>query len=395
MKHIGIAGPIKPTEFREHLDIPNNLKLLDGLGGTPVNNLVHGLLKRGFQVTVFSLDQNVVSNQDYTGNLLKICLGPIRRKHRARDFFRLERAYLKKAIIREKPDIIHGHWTYEFALGALATGLPTLITAHDAPIKILRYMPDPYRFMRMLMAFAVARKARNMTTVSPHVADHFKNVLRFRYKLNVIPNGIPDYLFDTAHKPQKNADMVTFASILTGWGKLKNGCCLLKAFARFSHKFPNFRLLIFGTGHGPNEEGTIWAKNNNLDKNVEFAGDIPYTELMSRLTKEVDILVHPSLEEGCPMAIAEAMALGIPVIGGDKSGGVPFTLEYGRAGILVDVKSPVDVSEAMVNLATNPALRNQIGKSARRSARSRFHNSIVIDQYIQAYLQLLDNSNGL
>ena len=192
--------------------------------------------------------------------------------------------------------------------------------------------------------------------------------------------------------PKKNRNMVTFASILAGWGKRKNTSCVLKAFARLSKAFPDYRLLIFGTGHGPNEEGTIWAKKNNLDKNVEFAGNIPYAKLMSRLAKEVDILVHPALEESFSLAIAEAMALGIPVIGGEKSGGVPFTLEEGRAGILVDVKSHLNVSEAMVNLATDPSFRNQIGKSARRSAKSRFHNSVVTDQYIRAYLQLLENS---
>jgi len=392
MKHIGIAGPIKPTEFKDHLDVPAGVELLNGLGGTPVNNLIHGLLKRGFQITVFSLDPTVASEQVFTGRQLKIYLGPFRRIHRARDFFRVERAYLKKAILRDKPDIIHGHWTYEFALGALATGLPTLITAHDAPLKILRYMPNLYRFMRTMMAFAVARKARNMTSVSPYVADHFKKLLGFRCKLSVIPNGVPDFLFDRVIRPPKNMNVVTFASILTGWGKLKNASCVLKAFARLAKEFPNYRLLIFGTGNGPNEAGAIWAKKNVLDKNVEFAGDIPYPHLMSRLAEEVDILVHPSLEESFSMVIAEAMALGIPVIGGRKSGGVPFTLEYGQAGILVDVTSHEKVSEAMVNLAADPSFRNQIGKSARRSARSRFHDSVVTDQYIQAYLNILQST---
>ena len=392
MKHIGISGPIKPTEFKDHLDIPNGVELLDGLGGTPVNNLIHGLLKRDFRITVFSLDTAAISERVYTGGQLKICLGPFRLKHRARDFFRVERAYLKKAILRDKPDIIHGHWTYEFALGALATGLPVLITAHDAPLKILRYMPTLYRFMRTMMAFAVARKARNMTSVSPYVADHFKKVLGFRSKLTVIPNGIPDFLFDTDIRPQKNINVVTFASILTGWGKLKNACCVLKAFARLTKKLPNCRLLIFGTGHGPDEEGAIWAKQYNLDNNVEFAGDIPYAKLMSRLAKEVDILVHPSLEESFSMVVAEAMALGIPVIGGEKSGGIPFTMEYGQAGILVDVNSHENVSEAMISLAADPSIRNRIGKTARRSAKSRFHNSVVTDLYVQTYLQLLEKS---
>ena len=47
------------------------------------------------------------------------------------------------ALIRDfKPDVVHGHWTYEFALGAMDTGLPCGVTAHDSPYTIVKYFPN-------------------------------------------------------------------------------------------------------------------------------------------------------------------------------------------------------------------------------------------------------------
>ena len=60
------------------------------------------------------------------------------------------------AIDPRDPDIVHAHWTYEFALGAIESRVPTVVTAHDAPLSILRLNPTPYRLARTVMAWQVA-----------------------------------------------------------------------------------------------------------------------------------------------------------------------------------------------------------------------------------------------
>jgi len=64
-----------------------------------------------------------------------------RPRHRALDLFAAERAGVRQAMEEDPCDLIHAQWTYEFALAALATGQPTLVTAHDAPWRVLRHMP--------------------------------------------------------------------------------------------------------------------------------------------------------------------------------------------------------------------------------------------------------------
>ena len=54
-----------------------------------------------------------------------------------------------------------------------------------------------------------------------------------------------------------------------------------------------------------------WALSRGLSRNIEFCGFLPRHELQRKLSK-MSILLHPALEEACPMAILESMALGFP-----------------------------------------------------------------------------------
>jgi len=132
---LGMLGPLNLADFRKYL-YPDSWRddLPKGLGGTPVNLLSCELLNRGHRLVIFTLDPAVQDEIVLEGINLRICIGPFRprAKHRALDFFAVERDYLLRAIKRERPDILHAQWTYEYALAAQASGLPHVITAHDA-----------------------------------------------------------------------------------------------------------------------------------------------------------------------------------------------------------------------------------------------------------------------
>ena len=84
-----------------------------------------------------------------------------------------------------------------------------------------------------------------------------------------------------------------------------------------------------------------------------------------------DILVHPSLEESFGMTIAEAQLAGVAVIGGAHSGAVPWTLDYDRAGRLVDVRSTSSLAEAMRELALDSATRSRLARAGTDLTRQR------------------------
>jgi glycosyltransferase involved in cell wall biosynthesis len=92
------------------------------------------------------------------------------------------------------------------------------------------------------------------------------------------------------------------------------------------------------------------------------------------------------------MAVAEAMAIGLPVIAGATTGGMSYLLEGGRVGVLVNITSPAEVAEAMLCLAQDTGLRWRIGRLAHQSAQQHFNPSDVLTRYFAAYERLLASS---
>ena len=142
---IGIAGPVTTSTLAELIEFNTN-RIPEGSGGVSVTQFVKGLLKKGYHVSVYSFDFEITVPVVLKGPLLTLYYGPYRQKHRMWDFMKLERKFIRDTIKHDNPDIVHAHWTYEFALGALASGKPTLITVRDWAPTIFRLKTDPYRF---------------------------------------------------------------------------------------------------------------------------------------------------------------------------------------------------------------------------------------------------------
>jgi glycosyltransferase involved in cell wall biosynthesis len=357
-----------------------------------VNLLCRELLSRGHRLVIFTLDRSVSDERVLKGRRLKICIGPYRPRPRDRalDLFALERRYLTRAIARERPDLLHAQWTYEFALAAASSGCPHLVTAHDAPICVLRHSFDLYRVFRTAMAYRALKLARNVVAVSPYVAAHLR---RYRFSdrdVPVIPNGLAAANFQRAqaHHDRPSAEVV-YATVLNGWGGRKNGQAAVKAFQQVRRTMRGSRLLMFGQDHGPGGPAECWATRRGMADGIDFVGELGYGSLLGRLAAEVDALVHPSLEESHGMVLIEAMALGIPAIGGRRSGAVPWTLEDGRAGLLVDVRDPDDLARAMLELATDSSKRAALGAVGRESVSRRFNIGAVADAYESLYARAL------
>jgi L-malate glycosyltransferase len=403
---IGVLGPIELAEFREYLDAD----ALDdssprGMGGTPVTLLCKELLQRGYDLAVFTVDPSIDSERVFKGRRLRIYVGP----YAARDgtnFFRREREFFLRAIGRERPAFLHAHFTYEYALAAIESGFPHVVTAHDATVNCLRYafvplletsrtLRDRYAttrgigfiIIRTVMAYKVARKAQRVIAVSPYVADHLR---RYGFRggpIEVVPNGMPSVNFERSRNREPGRAF-TFATVLPQWSGLKNGGAAIEAFAKVRRVLPDSQMLMFGAGHSADGPAAAWARQRGLGGGIEFIGQVPYAQLIALLSRRVDVLVHPSLEEAHPMPLIEAMSLGLPAIGGDRVGGVPWTLGNGECGVLVDVRSPDQIASAMVRLAQDEDTRARLGEAGREFAKSNFHIEHVADQYEAIYAEV-------
>jgi L-malate glycosyltransferase len=87
------------------------------------------------------------------------------------------------------PDIIHAHWTYEFAWAAIKTNLPHVVTIHDIASVILWNKFDPYRIIRWYMNRVTMNKAKHMIANSNYTFNMLKNGRK--QKTKIINNFFP------------------------------------------------------------------------------------------------------------------------------------------------------------------------------------------------------------
>ncbi len=380
---IGVAGPIDITLLRDLF--PPGAELPEVSSHTLTSLLIREFRRLGHDVSIFMLSRGVAKTTVLVGDWIRAHICPERRpRSQMLDFFREERRGLADAMRSSGCEIIHAFWTYEFAAGAIESGLPHLVTAQDVPTVVLRFARHPYWLEKPFLAWGVLRKARCITTVSPYAASALRRFTKGSSDIHVVPNPVAPAVFALRDNcgSRKPTRPFTFASILNEWAGRKNGNRLLEAFALLRGEYGDaVELIMFGKCHQRGGPAERWAARHGLQWGVHFAGNVAYLEMLTTLAQKADVLVHPALEESFGMAVAEAMAIGLPVIGGIGCGAVPWVLADGEAGLLADVRSPASIASAMRTLMEHDGLRNRLSESGRRRALDHYSLEVVAAQY--------------
>jgi colanic acid/amylovoran biosynthesis glycosyltransferase len=101
---------------------------------------------------------------------------------------------------------------------------------------------------------------------------------------------------------------------------------------------------------------------------INFCGALSSEEVQKHYQR-ADIFVLPSLVEGWPTVLAEAMATGLPVIA-TRVGGIPEIISHESNGILIAVESVKEIKDTIKKLLDNAYLREKIGSKAREKTES-------------------------
>jgi glycosyltransferase involved in cell wall biosynthesis len=126
---------------------------------------------------------------------------------------------------------------------------------------------------------------------------------------------------------------------------------------------PELHVVMVGTGPmEPNVQAFI--RNFQMGGYAHLAG---LQDDMPSVMSELDLFVSTSHSEAMPLAMIEAMASGLPVVG-TRVGGVPDLIEHGQTGALVDRADVNAISSAIRQLLLDPELRAQMGRAARERA---------------------------
>jgi glycosyltransferase involved in cell wall biosynthesis len=147
----------------------------------------------------------------------------------------------------------------------------------------------------------------------------------------------------------------------------KNLKFLMDAFALAYQQEDRLVLMLAGTGP---QEGELkaYAADRGLQGAVVFTGYVPEAEKVDYYNL-ADVFVFPSLLEGFGMAVAEAMACGVPVV---CSGAASLPEVVGQAGLMASSTQVEEFCEQILRLARDEALRRELGQQGRLRVRSRF-----------------------
>lgn len=232
-----------------------------------------------------------------------------------------------------------------------------------------------------------SRLASRVVVPSRAVAEGLPG-LHLTGNLTVVPNTVgPEWL---APPPRRPADVPTVVTV----GRLhpdKGLDVLLEAMARLRRRVPAARAVVVGgaqPGHEAHRGDLLDLRRRlGLDGAVDLPGvlDSPRDVLLA-----ASAYVQPSRErtELQPVAVLEAMAVGLPVVA-TRVGGVPEMLDGGRLGLLVPPEDPGALAEALARVLEEPGLADRLGRDAQAHIRASCSVAAMVDLVEGAYLALL------
>jgi glycosyltransferase involved in cell wall biosynthesis len=127
------------------------------------------------------------------------------------------------------------------------------------------------------------------------------------------------------------------------------------------------------------------ARTTGVADRVVFTGSL---DNPLAVMEHADVNVMPSISEGLPIALLEAMALERPVVA-SRVGGIPEIVQDGVSGLLVPPASPRDLSEALIRVLGDEALRARLGSAARMTIECDWSSDRMIDQTARVYDEVL------
>lgn len=211
-------------------------------------------------------------------------------------------------------------------------------------------------------------------------------------KTQITPNGVDETRFANLVRPDfMEQDKVHVGAVLRVT-PIKDVKTMLRAFAYAKEKVPNLKLWVMG----PTDEDEEYAnecfelvKLLGID-DVEFTGRINVTDYMGGL----DMTILTSISEGQPLTILESYAAHIPVIATDVGNcrGLIYGEgdDFGAAGILTHIMNVSEIADAMVQMAKNRELREQMGEAGYKRLMYKYRVSDMRQTYHDIYWHFED-----
>ena len=284
---------------------------------------------------------------------------------------------------RRNVEVAHSH---EFTMGvygavaARLAGIPHVLTMHGG-----RYYAG--KLQRRLALGVAARISGAVVGVSRSAATELERTLRLRRGcVQVVPNGVAERRGD-ATRIRRELGLGPGDRLIVAVGNLyrvKGHIVLLRAVAAIRARTGRAPVVaIAGRGE---EEGTLrqFARESGIEDRVRLLG---YRSDAPDLVAAADVYAMPSLSEGLPLALLEAMAAGRAVVA-SRVGGIPEVASDGEHALLVPAGDHDALAAALLRVLDDDALRERLAAAAHARATTEYGIARTLDAYERIYERL-------
>ncbi|MGV1100371.1 glycosyltransferase family 4 protein [Thiovibrio sp. JS02] len=275
-------------------------------------------------------------------------------------------------------DVIHS--TPDYAWFFKHSKTPLIVTFHNYVLDhfMMQYSSFAQRihYKTDLRYFTLKAldAARVVTAVSQFTADLVRKETGYSDEIKVIYNGVDTNLFRPAKKNRGKTVKVLFCGNLTK----RKGANLLPQLAE---KLEGGIEILYTTGL--RTKGAI--PGGHKLRNI---GAVAYGD-MAKVYQDVDMLFSPSVREGFGLAVAEAMATGLPVVASECSS-LPELIDSGRGGFLCQVGDVEEFSNKINKLAASFGLCREMGQYNRERVEQKF----TLERMVREYSELFEHMVG-
>ena len=290
---------------------------------------------------------------------------------------------LRRLIREERPDVVHLHsrrgsdlWG---GLAARLEGVPAVLSRRVDNPESKTWVALKYRLYDRVVA--ISHGIREVLLAEGLPADKVvcvhSSVDTERYR----PDGGDEAWFRQEFGLAADAPVL---AMVAQFILRKGHRTMIDAMPAVLREHPRTRLLLFGKGSEQAAIARLIAERG-LQGSVTVAG---FRDDLHRVIPCVDLVVHPASMEGLGVALLQAAACGVPMVGA-RAGGIPEVVRPGLSGELVAPGDAAGLAQAVNRLLASPALRQQYGTQGRQLALDEFSVAAMVRGNRAVYADVL------
>lgn len=251
-------------------------------------------------------------------------------------------------------------------------GTPYVVTYGFHYREVAKLTSRTKSYLLKIIEHLVLRRASGVIVTTETIGDFVSHYVP-KSRIHLIPNGVDTQLFSP-----RLEDRATGSRKLVFVGRFekeKNLENLIDAFCRLKGKLPEAVMLLVGEG---SLKGKLKEKAFRHGDSILFPGLLE-NSLLPKLLNQADVFIFPSITEGHPKALLEAMSCGLPCVVSNIDAHRQL-IQDGENGLVCQHLDPADMAEKVLFVLQNPDKAHQMGVRARQKIMAQFEIGRLLEE---------------